>query len=277
MFTLIRVNNSILTCCYCFILSFLEEWTKSKKVINHKTRQIETRIQRQIVMEDGKVIADSGPQITQRTKEDVKTEELEASNGKGGKGDVNSVDKFSEGYKALPGESVISEKVETRNTTREARQEQLQYHDESIKELTGYDIHRKALASPNELIQLDGGEIDSERPRGKLIHYAAKSKKFADREETREVAKKQRDGTITTEKTMTHQHEEVDDDELPEDQINLSSLPEASKETTKEIQYHKDWKDSLNRTSSQSKYSVENEKRNDDRSRFVLIIDCVSR
>lgn len=244
---------------FVFLLIKLEEWTKSKKVVNHKTRQIETRIQRQIVMEDGKVIADSGPQVTQRTKEDIKTEELEGSSGRGGKGEGGDLP--VEDYKGLPGEAVVSEKVETRNTTREARQEQLQYHDESIKELTGYDIHRKALVSPNELIQLDESEIDSSRPKGKLVHYAAKSKKFADREEMKEVSKRQRDGTITTEKTVTQHHEEVDDDELPEGKADSNAIPEASKESTKEIQYHRDWNDSRRSESRSKNVSEENERR----------------
>ena len=238
-----------------------EEWTKSKKIVNHKTRQIETRIQRQIVMEDGKVIADSGPQVTQRTKEDIKTEELEGSSGKGGRGEIGDSSLKSGDYKGLPGEEVISEKVETRNTTREARQEQLQYHDESIKELTGYDIHQKAMVSPNELIKLDESEIDSSRPRGKLVHYAAKSKKFADREEMKEISKRKKDGTITTDKTITQHHEEVDDDELPEDKMGSNALTEASRETTKEIQYHRDWNDSQRSTSRSKNVLQESEKK----------------
>ena len=86
-------------------------------------------------MEDGKVIADSGPQISQRTKEDQKTEESENSSKKKN-GDLKAIT----GHKttiAIPGDDVISEKTETHNRTREARQENLQYHDESIKELSG--------------------------------------------------------------------------------------------------------------------------------------------
>lgn len=46
-------------------------------VICRWTVQTETRVQRQLVLENGKVIADTGPQITTRTTEDNKVEESE--------------------------------------------------------------------------------------------------------------------------------------------------------------------------------------------------------
>jgi hypothetical protein len=39
------------------------------------TRQIETRVKRQVVLEDGKVVGDSGPIVTTNTTEDTETEE----------------------------------------------------------------------------------------------------------------------------------------------------------------------------------------------------------
>lgn len=213
-----------------------EEWETSKKVINHKTRQIETRIQRQILMEDGKVIADSGPQVTTRTKEDQKTEESE--NKRKLKGDQDPHP--GKGYEALPGEQVFSEKMETHNTTRTARQENMQYHDESLKELSGYDLHRRAITAPNELVQIDDNELSSEKPPGKLTHYSAKSKKFSDREEIKELSKRGRDGKVVTERTRTNHHEEYDDDELPEDDEGVKALPEASREATREVAFQND-------------------------------------
>lgn len=212
---------------------FTEEWETSKKVINHKTRQIETRIQRQILMEDGKVIADSGPQVTTRTKEDQKTEESE--NKRKLKGDQDPHP--GPGYEALPGEQVFSEKIETHNTTRTAKQENMQYHDESIKELSGYDLHRRAITAPNDLVRIDDNELESDKPRGRLTHYSAKSKRFSDKEEIKEMSKRGRDGKVVTEKTRTHHHEECDDDELPEDDEGVRALPEASREATREMAF----------------------------------------
>lgn len=53
-----------------------EEWVKKKKTELTTTRQIETRVKRQVVLEDGKVVGDSGPIVSTNTTED--TEKLES-------------------------------------------------------------------------------------------------------------------------------------------------------------------------------------------------------
>ncbi|CAG2171914.1 unnamed protein product, partial [Oppiella nova] len=192
-----------------------EEWTTSRKVVNHKTKQVETRIKRQIVMEDGKVIADSGPQVFTKTKEDQKKEESEDTKHKN-LGDVDTPP--GPGYVAVPGgHQVVSEKTETHQSSREAKEENIQYHDESFKELTGLEIHRKALQAPNELIQIDDNDDAPDGPKGKLVHYSSKSNKINDSEEVKETSRLGRDGNMTTETTRTHHHEEFNDDEVPEE------------------------------------------------------------
>lgn len=224
------------------------EWISSKKVVNHKTRQVETRIQRQLIMEDGKVIADSGPQVTIRTKEDNWTEESENSAKKGIPIDVKSIESMVKSSKSSSSPSpsipiktndetkndkelIISEKIETKNTTREDKHERFQYHDESISELTGFDIHQKALVSPNDLITINCDVINVEKdvdidqifngdnnlpPKGKLTHFSSKSHKVTDKEEVKEISKLGPDGEITKETVRTSHHEEVSDDEQPE-------------------------------------------------------------
>lgn len=46
-----------------------------KKTEVTNTKQIETRVKRQVVLEDGKVVEDSGPQVTTNTTEDSETQE----------------------------------------------------------------------------------------------------------------------------------------------------------------------------------------------------------
>jgi len=208
--------------------------------VNHKTKQVETRVQRQIIMEDGKVIADSGPQVTTKCKEDQKQEETENTNHKN-VGDIDTPP--GPGYVAVPGgNQVVSEKTETHQSMREAKEENMQYHDESFKELTGLEVHRKALQAPNDLIKIDT-ENSPEKPKGKLIHYSSKSHKINDSEEVKETSRLGRDGKVTTETTRTHHHEEFDDDELPEDNPEVKALPAASTETTRNIEYLKDYED----------------------------------
>lgn len=237
----IQYTNTI-TCfrlTYALCLLCVEEWTTTKKVINHKTRQTETRVQRQIVMEDGKVIADSGPQVTTRTNEDNNQEEVESTSKKKN-GDSNKAP--GHGYIRVPGsEQVVSEKVETRSKTREAKQEQLQYHDEGLRELTGFEVHKKALVAPNDLIELRE-ELDS-GPKGNLTHYSSKTRKTCDKEEIKEIGKLHRDGERTNEVTRTLHHEECDDDEVPEYETEGIQMPEAFRETSRKVQYHKNYLD----------------------------------
>ena len=180
-------------------------------MINHKTRQTETRVQRQLVMEDGKVIADSGPQVHTKTKEDNQQEEVESTT-KRKNGDTKRVP--GHGYICVPGSTqVVSEKVETRSKTREAKQEEMQYHDEGLRELTGFEVHKKALVSPNDLIELRD-DLEPGNPRGNLVHYSSKSRKTCDKDEIKETGKLNPDGELITEMTRTMQHEEIDDDEV---------------------------------------------------------------
>lgn len=259
----------------CFIsLMALEEWTTTRKIINHKTRQTETRVQRQIVMEDGKVIADSGPQVTTRTKEDNDQEEIESTSKKTN-GNRNKAP--GHGYIRVPGSTqVVSEKTETRSKTREAKQENLQYHDEGLRELTGFDVHKKALVSPNDLIELRD-EIDS-GPKGNLTHYSSKTRKTCDKEEIKEIGKVHRDGERTTEVTRTMHHEEVDDDELPERDTIGMQLPEAYRETSRNVQYHKNWddedeEDAIARTNSKKLAIANVERHHDSMRRYKSAID----
>lgn len=57
-----------------FLFSSTTDIFTTKRTINHRTKQIETRIRRQIVIEDGKVISDTGPLVTTKTLEDKKEE-----------------------------------------------------------------------------------------------------------------------------------------------------------------------------------------------------------
>lgn len=54
---------------------FSEEWVSKKKTEVTNTKQIETRVKRQVVLEDGKVVEDSGPLVTTNTTEDSETQE----------------------------------------------------------------------------------------------------------------------------------------------------------------------------------------------------------
>lgn len=207
-----------------------EEWTTSKKVVNHKTRQTETRVQRQLVLEDGKVIADTGPQITTRTTEDNKVEESEdTQHKKTGDEDV------PDGYIPVPGsERVVCEKTESHQVTKETKEENMKMHDENFKELRGpEEIHRLAVMVPEES-PLVG--IRPDRFPGKLTHYSSRSRKVTDKDEVKEISE-ERNGEVTKQTTRTHHHEEKDDDEVPEDEAEGRDLPAVERETKRNFEY----------------------------------------
>ena len=56
-------------------LMFSEEWVTKKKVELVTKRQIETRVKRNLLLEDGKVLEDSGPLVTTSTTEDTEKQE----------------------------------------------------------------------------------------------------------------------------------------------------------------------------------------------------------
>lgn len=61
-----------------FSLIFAEEIVTKKKTELTTTKQIETRVKRQVILEDGKVIEDSGPIVETNTTEDTNKQESES-------------------------------------------------------------------------------------------------------------------------------------------------------------------------------------------------------
>lgn len=59
--------------------SLTEEVVTKKKTELTTTRQIETRVKRQVVLEDGKVVQDSGPIVETNTTEDTDKQESETT------------------------------------------------------------------------------------------------------------------------------------------------------------------------------------------------------
>lgn len=58
---------------FLFVFSYSEEWVTKKKSEVTTTRQIATRVKRELVLEDGKILSDSGPKISTSVNEDTHT------------------------------------------------------------------------------------------------------------------------------------------------------------------------------------------------------------
>lgn len=215
-----------------------EEWITNKRVVNHKIKQVETRVQRQLILEDGIVVADSGPQVTTKTTEDVRVEETENTQHK-----TTGDDPPGAGYVVVPGSAkVVSEKTESTQTVTETKEENKQLHDENFKDLSGEELHQRIVVAPDNLGLVGNiGEPGSEYP-GTLTHFSSRSQKVVDKEEVKEVSEL-KDGELTTETTRTHHHEEAYDDEVPEDECEEGAIPERSAETSRTLQYYTDPKE----------------------------------
>lgn len=224
-----------------------EEWTTSKKKVNHKTRQVETRVSRQLLVENGKVIADSGPQVTTRIKEDNKVEECEKEKTPKNKSKFEALENAPEGPEGSCSGRVLGEKKEIQRVSREVREENMQYHDERFKELTGRDVHQKAIKAPHELITINDKHHSSDSaPRGKMVHYSNKGKKYKDTDEILEVAKLAIDGSITKEVKRTHNHEEFSEDEKPDETGEAEELrqkPIVQRSSRRHVDYVNDYDD----------------------------------
>lgn len=64
--------------CHNFCFHSVEEIVTKKKTELTTTKQIETRVKRQVVLEDGKVVEDSGPIVETNTTEDTNKQESES-------------------------------------------------------------------------------------------------------------------------------------------------------------------------------------------------------
>lgn len=192
-------------------------------------------------MEDGRVIADSGPKVRTRTKEMNErddSEDEDKSQAKSKKEIYEDRELFeklknSDEYIQLPHQDqIFSEKIHRSNKIRECKQENYRFHDEDLKDLDALDIHRTATMSPEQLLRANTKEQDSfsddehgvkegkfqlsKRNRGKLTHYSSKGYKLIDNDEEREVAEYDENGKLVKKRYRTHNHELINDDEVPE-------------------------------------------------------------
>ncbi|KAG1652893.1 putative uncharacterized transposon-derived protein F52C9.6 [Nymphon striatum] len=165
-----------------------EEWTTKKKVQQVVTKEVETRVQRQLVTEDGVIVEDSGPQITQKTREEKKTNEEEDNQHKTPTGEPPT-----DGYAVTPGAAVITTRTESRQNSHEVKEDHKETHDEHVEDISGEEFHRRAVM---------GHEVSD----GALMRRSGTPSSYYSST-----------GPRIVNQTVTHQTEEEADDEVPED------------------------------------------------------------
>ncbi|XP_059619322.1 uncharacterized protein LOC132263537 isoform X2 [Phlebotomus argentipes] len=223
-----------------------EEWIKKKKTELTTTRQIETRVKRQVILEDGKVVDDSGPIVSTNTTEDTEKQESQTTErrdkGEDEPGALEAVDAGKRTVSLLghaaPADGVVREVKEKKIVSREEKEELLETED--VKHLgdfsdevyvkaanSGVDNIKDVLYSPESQQQLV--------PIGcRVVHQSAKSHKVVDTEDTDLQCRAQPDGTLVTEKKRTTEHEEIFDEDVPAEEDDRLSTGSHEKVTTKE-------------------------------------------
>ena len=189
------------------------------------------------------MIADSGPQVTSRTKEDATTEESEDSKKSAPPASCLPPAVLPSGHIRVPGtQTVLDESTSTKTKTRSSRVENAQYHDEALKELTGFEVHKKAISAPNELISLSD-HVAGSAPAGRLVHFSVNGQKVKDVEETKSCTRKDMaTGESRTETTKTYHQEVHDEDESP-NRGRHDAIPENYTDTNRNVTYYQNFSD----------------------------------
>ena len=176
------------------------------------------RVQRQVVLEDGIIVADTGPQVITRTFEDVNTENKDCDRNHAGLSDgeeLNSSCKLDA--------SVVRSVSRTHTTRKSASKEVNHYHDEERRDITSPEELERAIKSPQELLDRIENEFPEEL-KGELMFYSSKSKAFVCKDKVNEICRLDCNGNLRTVTTHTRHEAETAEDELPEQHVP-SDLP----------------------------------------------------
>nr|XP_023015437.1 serine/arginine repetitive matrix protein 1 [Leptinotarsa decemlineata] len=221
-----------------------EEWVSKKKTEVTNTKQIETRVKRQVVLEDGKVVEDSGPMVTTNTSEDTETQEHhqtelrklgddEVDGPKAVEGGADNVIAERSNWVSVPNpDGVVREVKERKIISREETEEVKETEDvQHLGDITDEEFLSAVRSGEKDLRKVlrsneAGQQIVSTGP--KLIHESRKTNKVTDTEDTRELSSVRPDGKIVTETERTTEHEEIKDDELPEEAPDQNFQKESS-------------------------------------------------
>ncbi|XP_076333284.1 uncharacterized protein LOC143237667 isoform X2 [Tachypleus tridentatus] len=209
-----------------------EEWTSTKKVVNHKSRQVETRVQRQIMYEDGKEVGDSGPQLITKTTEDNHKEETENTDYRVTGGDDLILDDLDVRASNL----LVTKNILVKHTIRENKEESKQLHEESFQGDTDSDILNKILADHSDgsfKLEVDFNKSVPE----KHINYFCCDQKVTDKENIKEVSGL-KNGELITETSRIRHYE--DKHENLENEAYEVAMSEISTEISKNSEYCRD-------------------------------------
>ncbi|XP_046593992.1 uncharacterized protein LOC107218688 isoform X1 [Neodiprion lecontei] len=200
-----------------------EEWETRKKKEITTTRQIETRVKRQVVLEDGEVVVDSGPVVTTNTTEDVEQQEHTTHERKTAGDEPKEIEWTEDraGHESSGTPSILQkESNETVVRSREEIEERLETEDRQQLGDISDEVYLKAIQTNKGDLRAALAESSKQvvpvtGPR--VVQHTTRSNKVTDTENKLQKSQIQADGRIITETKRTVEHEEVNDDEVPDD------------------------------------------------------------
>ncbi|CAL1688177.1 unnamed protein product [Lasius platythorax] len=213
-----------------------EEWETRKKKEITTTRQIETRVKRQVVLEDGEVVVDSGPLVTTNTTEDVEQQEHTTQERRTTGDQPQEVDwrPAAGGIVTGSGGNIVQKELnETVVRSREEIEERLETEDRQQLGDISDEAYQKAVRNNRGDLRVALAESSKQlAPQSgpRVIQHTTRSNKVIDTEKTLETKELKADGLIVTEKKRTVEHEEIKDDEVPDDGENDDDAAETRKE-----------------------------------------------
>ncbi|XP_076242421.1 chascon isoform X2 [Calliopsis andreniformis] len=214
-----------------------EEWETRKKKEITTTRQIETRVKRQVVLEDGEVVVDSGPLVTTNTTEDVEQQEHTTQERRTTGDQPQEVEWPTGGRSSADGSIVQKELNETVVRSREEIEERLETEDRQQLGDISDEAYQKAVRSNRGDLRAALAESCKQlasQTGPRVVQHTTKSNKVIDTEKTLEKKELKPDGLIVTERKRTVEHEEIKDDEVPDDgsDVNADDASEKRKESS---------------------------------------------
>lgn len=216
-----------------------EEWETRKKKEITTTRQIETRVKRQVVLEDGEVVVDSGPLVTTNTTEDVEQQEHTTQERRTTGDQPQEVDwrPAAGGIVTGNGGNIVQKELnETVVRSREEIEERLETEDRQQLGDISDEAYQKAVRSNRGDLRVALAETSKQlAPQSgpRVIQHTTRSNKVIDTEKTLEKKELKADGLIVTERKQTVEHEEINDDEVPDDgKDDEQEAPETKKESS---------------------------------------------
>ncbi|XP_063220795.1 uncharacterized protein LOC134530119 isoform X2 [Bacillus rossius redtenbacheri] len=221
-----------------------EEWVTRKKTELTTTRQIETRVKRQLVLEAGRVVQDSGPVVTTSTTEDTETQESRHTERRS----PDEADGPREAPLAPGPEGLVKEVKEKVVKSREHTEERIETEDVVHLGDLAEEDYVTAVRNQQDVRQLllekaegRGGQLASLKDSSRVLHQSSKSHKVVDTKDSHKLSAVGPDGRLITETKTTHEHEEIRDREDPDDGEDPGDGEQEVQETRNESshRFHK--------------------------------------